>query len=62
MDQLIEELSDEEKSYNEWVVNNLYQIRDNKDCIRVMKKLYIEGFAAGWQHRIKYSAQEQLQK
>ena len=57
-----EELCDEEKSYNKWVVDNLYYIRDNKDCIRVMKKLYMDGFAAGYSYKQKISAEEQLQK
>lgn len=57
-----EELCDEEKSYNEWVVDNLYYIRDHKDCIKVMKKIYMEGFAAGFVHRNKINVMEQLQK
>jgi hypothetical protein len=57
-----EELCDEEKSYNEWVVNNLYYIRDNKDCIKVMKKLYMDGFAAGFVYKQQINAEEQLQK
>jgi hypothetical protein len=57
-----EELCDEEKSYNEWVVDSLYYIRDNKDCIKVMKKLYMDGFAAGFVHKRKITAEEQLQK
>jgi hypothetical protein len=55
-------ICDEEKSYNEWVVNNLYYIRDNKDCIRVMKKLYMDGFAAGFVYKQHMIADEQLQK
>jgi len=57
-----EELCDEEKSYNMWVVDNLYYIRDNKDCIRVMKKLYMDGFAAGFVYKQQITAEEQLQK
>jgi hypothetical protein len=57
-----EELCDEEKSYNEWVINNLYYIRDHKDCIKVMQKLYIAGFAAGFVHRDKINYMNQLQK
>jgi hypothetical protein len=57
-----EELCDEEKSYNEWVVDNLYYIKDNKDCIKIMKKLYMDGFAAGFVHKSKINAMEQLQK
>ena len=57
-----EELCDEEKSYNDWVSNNLSYINDNKQHINVMRKLYMEGFAAGFVHRRKIDAMEQLQK
>lgn len=57
-----EELCDEEKSYHEWVANNLGFVKDHKDCVRVMQTLYIQGFAAGFNHKKKISAQEHLQK
>lgn len=57
-----EEMCDEEKSYHEWVAQNISFIRDNKDCVKVMQKLYIAGFAAGFVHRDKINAMEQLQK
>lgn len=57
-----EEVCDEEKSYHEWVSKNLEYIQQNKQHISVMKKLYMEGFAAGFVHRNKVNAQEQLQK
>lgn len=57
-----EELSDEEKSYQAWVVDNLYYIRENKDCIKVMKNIYMAGFSAGYMYKKKYDATEQLQK
>ena len=57
-----EEVCDEEKSYYEWVSKNLEYIQQNKQHISVMKKLYMEGFAAGFVHRNKVNAQEQLQK
>jgi hypothetical protein len=56
------ELCDEEKSYHEWVANNLDFIQNNKQHIGVMKKLYMQGFAAGFQHKQKITAQEYLQK
>ena len=56
------ELCDEEKSYHEWVANNLDFIQNNKQHIGVMKKLYMLGFAAGFQHKQKITAQEYLQK
>lgn len=57
-----EEMCDEEKSYHEWVAKNIPFIRQNKDCVRVMQKLYIAGFAAGYIHKDKINAKEQLQK
>lgn len=57
-----EEVCDEEKSYYEWVSKNLEYIQQNKQHIGVMKKLYMEGFAAGFVHRNKVNAEEQLQK
>lgn len=57
-----EELCDEEKSYNEWVTNNLQYISQNKQSIAVMKKLYMDGFVAGFMYRKHISAMEQLQK
>ncbi len=56
------ELCDEEKSYHEWVANNLDFMQKNKAHIGVMKKLYMQGFAAGFQHKQKITAQEYLQK
>jgi len=57
-----EELCDEEKSYNDWVSHNLDYINKNKTSIGVMKKLYMDGFAAGFVHKHKIDAIEQLQK
>lgn len=57
-----EDLSDKEKSYHEWVTKNLSFINQHKQSINVMKKLYLEGFAAGWQYRKEYDAKEWLQK
>lgn len=57
-----EEICDEEKSYIEWVSKNLDYIRRHKDSVSVMQKLYMDGFAAGFVHRDKINAMEQLQK
>ena len=57
-----EEICDEEKSYHEWVENNLHVIRDNKNCVKIMQQLYMAGFAAGFVHKDKISAKEHLQK
>lgn len=55
-------MCDEEKSYHEWVSQNISFIKNNKDCIKVMQRLYMAGFAAGFTHRDKINVQEQLQK
>lgn len=57
-----QELSDEEISYNDWVSQNLVFINQNKNSVGVMKKLYIEGYAAGWQAKKEYQAKEWIQK
>lgn len=53
---------DEEKSYREWVATNHSFMIDHEECIEVMQKLYMQGFAAGFIHRNKVNAEEQLQK
>jgi hypothetical protein len=57
-----EEMCDEEKSYYEWIKNNNAYLRDNKQHISVMKKLYMDGFAAGFQHKKELQSKEWLQK
>jgi len=57
-----ETLCDEEKSYHDWVAKNLEFVSQNKSHISVMKKLYMEGFAAGFHYQKTLSAQEYLQK
>ena len=57
-----QELSDEEISYNDWVSQNLVFINQNKNSVTVMKKLYIDGYAAGWQAKKEYQAKEWMQK
>ena len=59
---MCDDLCDEEKSYHEWVQNNLEYLQQNKAHISVMKKLYMQGFAAGFQHKQKITAEEYLQK
>lgn len=56
------ELSDEEKSYDEWVTKNLLYIHNHKQSITVMKKLYIEGFRAGMSYIGRLNSETQLQK
>lgn len=57
-----DEPCDEEQSYNEWVKENLQYLQTNKQHIAVMKKVYMDGFAAGFVHRQKINVMEQLQK
>jgi hypothetical protein len=57
-----EELSDEEISYKNWVSQNLVFINQNKNSVAVMKKLYMDGYAAGWQAKKEYQAKEWMQK
>lgn len=52
----------EEKSYHEWVANNIDYIQQNKAHVSVMKKLYLEGFAAGYEYWKICQAKEYLQK
>lgn len=59
---MIEDICDEEKSYHEWVANNLEYIQNNKQHVGVMKKLYMQGFAAGFQFKKELQAKEWLQK
>jgi hypothetical protein len=57
-----EELCDEEKSYHQWVAQNLDFIQNNKQHVSVMKKLYMVGFAAGFVYNQRLSAKEYLEK
>lgn len=55
-------MCDEEKSYHEWVSKNIDFIGKHKTSIGAMKKVYMDGFAAGFIFKLKISAKEQLQK
>jgi hypothetical protein len=57
-----EEFCDEEKSYHKWVAKNIDYISHNKQHVTVMKKLYMEGFAAGFQFKKELQSKEWLQK
>jgi hypothetical protein len=59
---MTKEICDEEKSYHEWVSKNLEYLSQNKQHVSVMKKLYMEGFADGFEYKKRISAQEYLQK
>lgn len=57
-----EEICDEENSYNYWVAKNLTFINQNKNSVAIMKKLYVDGYVAGWQAKKEYQAKEWMQK
>jgi len=54
-----DELCDEEKSFLNWIQNkeNL-----NDKLFDILKLVYMQGYASGFQAKLEYSAQEQLQK
>jgi hypothetical protein len=59
-----DELCDEEKSFDSWFVQNnaeLYKEIDNR-IIDLLKISYMQGYASGFQAKIKYTAEENLQK
>jgi hypothetical protein len=55
-------LSDEENNFNQWTKANYKYILENSEYIPIMKKIYIDGFVAGWLNKQRHSAQEYLQK
>ncbi len=58
-----DELCDEEKSFNEWFKENhslIYGVFGN--TFESYKKIYMVGYAAGFQAKLKYSSEEYLQK
>ena len=56
------EMCDEEKSYYKWLSENLSFVNQHKASIGIMKKLFMAGFAAGFIHKHKLQAEEELQK
>jgi hypothetical protein len=54
-----DELCDEEKSFLQWI-NNQDEI--NNKIFDILKTVYMQGYAAGFQARLKYSSDEHLQK
>lgn len=59
-----DELCDEELSFNQWISNNGYSIflDINGQLKEILKTVYMQGYAAGFQARLKYSSDEYLQK
>jgi hypothetical protein len=59
-----DELCDEEKSFDAWFTQNngdLYREIDDK-IIGLLKTVYMQGYASGFQAKLKYSSDENLQK
>jgi hypothetical protein len=54
-----DELCDEEKSFLNWVQN---QDNISDKFFDILKIAYMQGYASGFQSKLEYSAQEQLQK
>ena len=60
----LDEMCDEEKSFENWFTQNngkFYRQIDS-NIIDLLKKVYMQGYAAGFDAKLKYSADEQLQK
>jgi hypothetical protein len=58
-----DELCDEEKSFNEWFQQNQSIVHPLvTSMIESYKKIYMQGYAAGFQAKLKYSSEESLQK
>lgn len=59
-----DELCDEEKSFDAWFAQNnkdLYKEINNK-IIELLKKVYMQGYASGFQSKLEQSSDMQLQK
>ena len=54
-----DELCDEEKSFFEWM-NNQDDI--SNQLFDLLKIVYMQGYAAGFHSKLKYSSEEYLQK
>ena len=54
-----DELCDEEKSFDAWLLQNN---KTYDGTIDLLKTIYMQGYAAGFQSKVKYLSQEQLQK
>jgi hypothetical protein len=54
-----DELCDEEKSFDAWFIQNnkTYDV-----VIDLLKTVYMQGYACGFQAKLKYSSDENLQK
>jgi hypothetical protein len=55
----LEDICDEEKSFILWAKDNKQLIGENS---RLSKEIYMQGYANGFNSRVKYSHEEQMQK
>jgi hypothetical protein len=55
-----DELCDEEKSFDSWFLQNNKTYDDI--VIDLLKRVYMQGYASGFQAKLKYSSDENLQK
>lgn len=55
----LEDICDEEKSFVLWAKDNKQLIGENS---RLSKEIYMQGYANGFNSRVKYSHEEQMQK
>jgi len=54
-----DELCDEEKSFDAWLLENN---KTYNGVIDLLKVVYMQGYASGFQAKLKYSSNEYLQK
>jgi hypothetical protein len=54
-----DEICDEEKSFLDWIQN---QDDIENQVFDILKIVYMQGYAAGFQSKLKYTSAEQLQK
>lgn len=57
-----DDLCDEEKSFIQWIRKNPDIIYLDPDMVIRLRECYMQGFAEGFTSKLKYSAQELLQK
>jgi hypothetical protein len=55
--------SDPEKSFLHWIKDNnsIFETHDQFN-MQVLKKCYVDAFYSGFNYKLQYSAEEQLQK
>ena len=57
-----EDLDDAEKSFLLWIKKNPDVVYFDLEKLNFLRECYIEAFYNGFNHKLKYSAQEHLQK